>query len=264
MVKLALVVMGATVLGAFGAAVALSVRGAAGALVELAAATSSTLAWGAGILVAVPASLHAFRDDRRSGVRALLVARGASAAVYARGRVIGLAIVLFAVVGGGTLVSGGAAVLLASRAGVAAHALEGLVAALVYAAAFAIVVAPMALAALGARSTGRGYARFIVLLVVPELLKPWTSDLVPAGWGELLSVPSALAGLRGALLPQAFDVARGARAGFVLAAFAALCFAFVLAEIAGIDAEADGESPAPNFQGPPQGAVRSAPDESRA
>jgi hypothetical protein len=58
----------------------------------------------------------------------------------------------------------------------------------------------------------------------------------------LLSVPSALAALRAAVLPQAFDVARFARAGFVLAAFSALCFAYVLAEIVQLDAVADGES----------------------
>jgi len=241
MVKIALVVTALTTLGAFGAAVVLSGRGAAETLVQLGAATSTALAWGAGILVAVPASLQALRDDRRSGVRALLIARGASTATYARGRVLGLALVLLGVVGGGTLVSGGSAFLLASRIGVAARALEGLVASLVYAAAFALVVAPMSLAALGARSRATGYARFLVLLLLPELLKPWTSELVPAGWGELLSVPSALSALRASLPPQAFDPARLARAAFVLAGFAALCFAFVLAEIAALDAREGAE-----------------------
>jgi hypothetical protein len=245
MVKIALVVAAATVLGGVATAIVLSARGggATGALGQLGAATSTLLAWGAGILIAVPASLHAFHDDRRNGIRALLRARGASTATYARGRVLGLAVVLLAVVGGGTLASGGAAVLLASRAGVAARALGELVASLTYAAAFAIVVSPMALAAFGTRSAGRGYLRFFaVLLVLPELLKPWTSELVPRGWGELLSVPSALSALRAAALPQAFDLARFARAGFVLAAFGALCFAYMLAELVALDAVPDGES----------------------
>ena len=241
MVKIALVVMAATTLGAFAAAVALAQRGAGGSLPDLAAAASTTLAWGAGVLVAVPASMQAFRADRSSGVRALLRARGASTSAYARGRVLGLALVLLAVVGGGTLVSGLAAMLLATRLGVATHALQGLIASLAYAAAFAVVVAPMSLAALGTRSRGGGYLRFLALLVVPELLEPWTSGLVPAGWGDLLSVPSALTALRASLLPPGIDAARLARAVFVLAAFAALAYALVRAEIAALDAEPEGE-----------------------
>jgi len=240
MVKIALVLAVAIAIGAVAAAAVLAGRGAGGALVQLARATSTALAWGAGILIAVPASLQALREDGKSGVRALLIARGASRGVYARARVGGLAIVLAAVVGGGTLVAGGAAVLLASRAGVARGALEGLVASLVYAAAFALVLAPMSLAAFGARPPARGYARFLAILVLPLIFEPWLSGFVPPGWGELLSIPSALDALRASLPPDGFDGARFARAALVLAAFAVLCFALVLGEIAALDARGGG------------------------
>ncbi|MGO8998863.1 MAG: hypothetical protein ACLQVI_36525 [Polyangiaceae bacterium] len=237
MVKIALALMGLTVLGALVTAVVLSGREAGGALVQLGAASSTALAWGAGVLLAMPASLEAFRDDRRNGIRALLRARGASTTAYAQGRVLGLALVLFVVVGGGTLVSGGAAFLLASRLGVAAHALGGLAAALVYAAAYALVVAPMSLAALGGRRRTGGFFRFAAVVLVPVFLERWTSSLVPAGWGDVLSLPAALNALRAALLTPGIDVARLARAAIVLAAFAALCFVLVLAEISALDAE---------------------------
>jgi hypothetical protein len=70
---------------------------------------------------------------------------------------------------------------------------------------------------------------------VPVLLEPWTSSLAPSGWGDVLSVPSALAALRASLLSP--DGLKLARAAFVLIAFAAICFAVMLAEIAALDAE---------------------------
>src|SRR5947199_7910282 len=153
MVKIAFGVAAMTVLGAIAAALALA-RSAAPRppLAELASAASSALAWGAGILVAFAAAAQALRRDAQDGVRALVRARGGSIAAYARGRVIGLAIVLAIVVGGGTLVSGAIAVLVAARFGAAASATQGLIASFAYAIAFAIVIAPLSLAALGARN----------------------------------------------------------------------------------------------------------------
>jgi hypothetical protein len=235
MVKVALAIAGLTTVASVVAALVLSARSSTDALVALGAATSTALAWGGGILAAVPASFQAFQSDRKNGLRALLLARGTTTKEYARGRVGGLALVLFAIAGGGTLVSGGAAFLLASHLGGAARALEGLGASLVYAAAFAVVVAPMSLAALGTRSRGGGYVLLGLLLVLPEMAEPWTSALVPAGWGELLSLPSALAALRASLPPEGFDPVRLTRSAFVLAAFGALCFAFLRAEIASLD-----------------------------
>jgi hypothetical protein len=240
MVKIALVLMAVTTVGAVITAAVLAGRGEGEKLALVGAASSTLLAWGAGVLVAVPASLEAFRDDRKEGIRALLRVRGASRTTYAQGRVLGLALVLFAVVEGGTLASGGAAFLLAARLGTAGRALQGIAASLVYAAAYAVVVAPMSLAALGGRSRAGGFLRFAAVVLVPVFLLPWTSSLVPPGWGEVLSVPSALDALRASLLPPGFDGARLARAGVALAAFAAVCFVLVLAELAAFDAEQAG------------------------
>jgi hypothetical protein len=235
MVKLALVLMGVTTVGAVVSAIVLGGRGGGEKLALIGPASSTLLAWGAGVLVAVPASLEAFREDRKGGIRALLRSRGASTRGYAQGRVLGLALVLFAVVGGGTLASGGVAFLLATRVGAGARALEGLVASLVYAAAYAVVVAPMSLATLGARTRPGGFLRFGAVVLVPLLLEPWTSSLAPTGWGDVLSVPSALAALRASLLSP--DGLKLARAAIVLIAFAAICSAVMLAEIAALDAE---------------------------
>ncbi len=235
--KLAFALAGLTVVWAVGAAVVLAGRDAGKALADVGAASATLLAWGAGILVAVPASMRALREDRESGVRALLRARGVSATAYATGRVSGLALVLFAVVGGGALVAGGASVLAASRVGVAAAALHGLVVALAYSAAYALVVAPIALAALGARSRPGGFLRFLAVILVPLLLESWAASLAP-DWGHLLSVPTALTALRAAVA-HGLDVAGLARALVVLAAFAAVSFVLVLAEIAALDSETE-------------------------
>ena len=59
----------------------------------------------------------------------------------------------------------------------------------------------------------------------------------PLGWpaARCGGVPSALAALRASLLSP--DGLKLARAAFVLIAFAAICFAVMLAEIAALDAE---------------------------
>lgn len=99
------------------------------------------------------------------------------------------------------------------------------------------MISPLAFAALGGRSRAGGYVGLLALLVVPELLEPWTRSLVPHGWRDLLSVPSALASLRESLMPPAFDAPRLARSAAALALFALACFAIVRAEIARVDAE---------------------------
>ncbi len=235
LVKLA-VALGALVT-VIGVAVALVHRGSATTIAEIPAAASSALAWGAGVPVAFAASIHAFRNDRARGIRALLHARGARPADYANGRVLGLALLVFAVVGGGTLVSGGAGMLAASTVGASGRTMHGILASLVFALAFAGVMAPLALAAIGGRSRAGGYVGLLVLLVLPEMLERWTSALVPSEWTDLLSVPSALAALRSSLASQEIDAARFARAACVVVAFAALCFALARAEIARVDAE---------------------------
>jgi len=226
LVKLALS-LGALVT-AFAVGLALVRHGSAATLVQLTAATSSVLAWGAGVPVAFAASIHAFREDHTRGVRSLLHARGARPLDYGYGRVLGLALLLFGVVGGGTLLSGVASILAASTI---------LAASLVFSGAFALVMAALALAAIGGRTRAGGYFGLLLLLVLPELLERWTSTLVPDSFGDLLSVPSALAALRSSLASPEIDAARFLRAACVVVAFAALCFALARTEIARVDAE---------------------------
>jgi hypothetical protein len=237
MVKIALGVAAITVLAFAGIALALA-RGdeATPPLSQLATLASSALAWGAGLLVAVPASAQALRRDRATGVRAMLRARGVPVAVYARGRVLGLAVVLALVVAGGTIACGLFALLAAARLGEAAHVARATLGSALYALAFAGVVAPLAMAALGARSRAGGYVVLLAILVVPELAEPWTRAIAPEAIGDVLGVPAALASLR-ASVSAPLDVARLARAACVLAALAAVCFAMVRAEIARVDAE---------------------------
>jgi hypothetical protein len=52
-----------------------------------------------------------------------------------------------------------------------------------------------------------------------------------------VSIPSALAALRGSLLPPGVDVARLIRASFVLAVVAAVCLALARAGLVRVDAE---------------------------
>jgi hypothetical protein len=206
------------------------------AVADVPAATSTAMAWGAGVLVAFAAALRAFRLDRSRGIRALFVARGVTLADYARGRTLGLALVVLGLVGGATLLCGGIALLTAPTPLASTRTAAGLAASLVYGAAFAVVIAPLSLAALGGRTRAGGYVGLLLLLVVPELAERWTSQLVPEAWADLLSVPSALAALRSAIAPD-LDVPRLARAACVLALFAALCYALARTEIARVDAE---------------------------
>src|SRR5580700_5645510 len=186
----ALVVTG-LVLSAIGA-VAACVEAVAGTRwkgAALPAIAAHAIAWGAGVTVAFGAALHAVRRDRAEGVVALARARGANAADYVRGRVGGLIAVLAIAVGGGTLASGIAATSVAHPALATARATVG---ALAYSLAFAATLGPVALAALGARSRGTGYLALLAVVVIPELLSPWTSALLPHGWNELTSIPAAL------------------------------------------------------------------------
>jgi hypothetical protein len=147
------------------------------------------LAWGAGVTVAFGAALQAIRRDRVEGVVALARARGLGAADYVRGRVGGLVAILAVSVGGGTLAAGIAATSIAHPALPVARSTLG---ALAYSLAFAATLGPVALATLGARSRGGGYAALLAVVVIPEVLSPWTAALLPHGWNELTSIPAAL------------------------------------------------------------------------
>ncbi|MGH7271522.1 MAG: hypothetical protein ACREJ3_13920, partial [Polyangiaceae bacterium] len=65
-----------------------------------------------------------------------------------------------------------------------------------YALVFAATLGPVTMAALGARTRARGYFTLLAVLVLPEVLAPWTLSLLPAGWDELASIPAALETVR--------------------------------------------------------------------
>lgn len=192
---LAAVGIGLTLLGAIASVVATlawaSTEG--NAVARLPALESSAIAWSGGTTLAFGAALHALRRDREQGVLALVRLRGAGLAAYVRGRVGGVVVLLAATVGGATLVGGLAVVSVAHPVKPAALAT---VAALAYALAFAVTVGPVAMATLGARSRAGGYLSLLAVLVLPELVAPWTASLLPRGWHELTSVPAALAAVR--------------------------------------------------------------------
>ena len=161
---------------------------------------SSALAWGGGFLLAFSASAHALRRDRTEGIRALFIARTTSLRGYLLGRVGGLAALIALVVAGGTLFCGLAAMGGASRAASVPRILQATFAGMAFAVAFAAVVAPIAFAALGARSRLGGYVFLICVVSLPESVS------------DVLSIPSALGALRTSLAPGTLDLARTARA----------------------------------------------------
>jgi hypothetical protein len=173
---------------------------------------SSALAWGGGFLLAFSAAAHALRRDRTEGIRGLFVARTTSLRGYLLGRVGGLAVLIALVVAGGTLLCGLAAMGGASRAGAVPRILQATLAGIAFAIAFAAVVAPVAFAALGARSRLGGYFFLICVVSLPELLVMTMGSSLPESVADVLSIPSALAALRTSLAPGTLDLARTARA----------------------------------------------------
>jgi hypothetical protein len=198
----------------------------AGAAAQLPMVASSAIAWSAGLLLAFGAALRAVRRDREEGVVALVRARGASVAAYVRGRVGGLVVMLALAVGGATLVAGLGAVSVARPSLPAARAS---IAAMAYALAFAATLGPVAMAALGARTRSGGYLTLVAVLVVPELLAPATSALLPRGWHELTSIPAALAAVRAGVAAPGVMGASMARALAGLAAVVAVSLVVVAA-----------------------------------
>ena len=235
---LATLAIGISVVISFGGVVlafVLARRGTA-ALEEVPTFVGSVLAWAGGVMLAFAASAHALRRDRDDGIRALIRARGGSLHSYLLGRVGGLVVVVGAVVVGGTLVTSIASTALASRAGIAAVA-QASAAALLYAGAFSLTLGPVALAALGARSRAGGYLWLLGIVLVPELFEGWTSRILPAAWSDLGSIPSALAALRGALMPPGIDLAKVARAAVVIAVVIATALVIVRRQLGRLDAE---------------------------
>lgn len=226
------------VLAAIGAAaaivasVAMARRGGSAALLPM--LTAEGIAWCAGVTLAFGASLRAIDRDREQGVLALVRARGVSAGTYVRGRVGGLVLVLAAVVGGATFVTGLAATSVGGASWGAVRAWAG---ALAYAIAFAATLGPVAMASLGTGSRAAGYLTLLSVLVLPELVAPWTSLLLPRGWHELTSIPAALDAIRAGVSAPIDSGARGARAFAALAAVVAVSVVVVGARLARAEAE---------------------------
>lgn len=192
------------------------------------------IAWSAGGALAFGAALRSLHNDREEGILSLLRARGASIGEYVGARVGGLVILLATAVGGATLVAGVAAT---SAAGATnREALRSGVAALAYSMAFAATIGPVAMASLGARSRVGGYLALLAVLVVPELLAPWTSALLPHGWHELTSIPAALDAVRDGFTRPFGAWPRAARAIAGLTAVVAVSLVVVSARVAHAEA----------------------------
>jgi hypothetical protein len=181
---------------------------------------SSALVWGGGFLQAVSVSAGALRRDRIEGIRHLLVTRTASLRGYLLARVGGLAAVLGVVLGSGTLFVGVVAILAATHVHAVTQTLHATLASLVYVIVFAIVIAPVAFASLGARTRISGYFFLLMILVVPELLVATLGKTLPNEVSELCAIPSALAAFRSAIAPGSVEPLRALRALLALAVFA--------------------------------------------
>ncbi len=239
MAKLALAVAALTVLGVTALAFRLA-RSHGDALEEVPKLASTWLAWGAGTLLLLGASMRAFPLDREHGIRALVRARGCEDARYLWTRVGGLATTLAVVVAGGTAFTGLVAMLLGHGAQSAARTLQASGAALVYGLAFAHVLAPVGMATLAARSRAGGYALLALVLIAPELLRGWLTTILPEGWGALASIPGALLGLRTSLSPGQLDGWLFARSFAILALVAALALLALRVELTALDRSARG------------------------
>jgi hypothetical protein len=216
-------------------AIAVARRGAHAPVHDVPLVASSALAWGGGFLHAFATSAHALRNDRSNGVRDLLVARTTSLRGYLTARVGGLAAILALVVGGGTLLCGVVATLAAMRVGAVPKTLQATLASVVFAVAYAAVLAPVAFAALGARTRLGGYLFLIGVLVVPEVVASALTGPLPESVTEVLAIPSALGALRSSLCPGGFDPLRAVRALVALGVFAAFSMFLVRREVVSLE-----------------------------
>jgi hypothetical protein len=198
------------------------------AVAQLPTLEASAIAWIAGVVLAFGAAARALGRDREQGVLALVLLRGGGLAAYVRGRVGGVVVLVAVAVGGATLVGALAAI---SVAHPIAPAVRAAIAALVYALAFAGTIGPIAMATLGARTRAGGYLSLLAVLVVPELLAPWTASLLPSGWHELTSVPAALAAVRAGVASPVEGAEPLARAVAGLVAVVAMSLVVVAARV---------------------------------
>jgi hypothetical protein len=196
---------------------------------------SGALAWGGGFLLAFSAAAKALRRDREEGILALFVARTTSLRGYLAARIGGLAALIALLVAGGTLVCGLVTSAASSSAAAVPRVLHATGAGVVFALAFSAVVAPLAFAALGARSRIGGYLFLVGVVMVPEAIVLALGSALPASLAEVLSIPSALSALRSALAPGSVDLARALRALVALAVVVGLAVAVVRREAVVVD-----------------------------
>jgi hypothetical protein len=235
--KASIVIAALTTIIAVVFAIVLATRGDAIATSDMPVICASALAWGAGVLIAFAAAAQSMVRDRDEGIAFLLAYRGASLRDHLVARAFGLAALLIIVLGGGTLLCGVACIASTSQLGVASRTIHTTFASCTYIVAFAIVIAPLSLAALGARSRAGGYGWIVAILFLPEMISPFTSTLVPFAWRETVSIPAALATLRASLMPDVVDLSRGARALLILAIASAFCFLLARREFTHLRAE---------------------------
>ncbi|MBX3233012.1 MAG: hypothetical protein KIT84_12650 [Labilithrix sp.] len=219
-------------------AVAYATRGGSAPAYAVPIVTSSAVAWGGGILLAFSASASALRRDRVEGVRELFVTRTTSLRGYIVARVGGLAALLVLVVAGGTALTGTLAVLASLKAEGLPRTMQASAAAIAYAVGFAVVVAPVAFAALGARTRMTGYLFLLAVLLLPEAITSALEGRLPTELLEVLTIPSALASLRAAIAPGTSDVLRLLRATIALVAFGAAALVWIRRDLARLEHEA--------------------------
>lgn len=234
----ALAVSVLTVLGMGALAVVLKNRDAESTLHDVPLVASSALAWGGGFALAFGAAVHALRRDVSEGLRDALALRSVGLRDYLVLRVGGLAALVALVVAGGSAAVGLFSALLGLGAGVSLRSLQATFASVLFGVGFAIVIAPTAIAALGARTRVGGYMFLLGVVVLPELAVTAASSALPHALADVLSIPSALGALRASVAPGSFDVARLARATVALAVFTALTIALVRREARGVLEEA--------------------------
>jgi hypothetical protein len=189
---------------------------------------SMALAWSIGVSIAFGGALRALQRDFDEGIIALARARGVPVMAYAQGRVWGLAALIAGTLGCATLAAGVAATWLSTDRMAGAREAA---AALVYALAFAATLGPLSMATLGASSRLGGYLAFVVVLGLPEMMRPWTGALLPQGWHELTSIPSALAAVAAGVRSGGSSLWHMARALAALAAVVAASQAVVWARL---------------------------------
>jgi hypothetical protein len=150
-------------------------------------------------VVALSAAAGAILKDRTDGIFDLVVSRTLSVRRYVLCRILGIALVLFGLVGGTSAFVGFVALLAPSDAHEVMLTMRSLVASLAFAGAFSLVMAAVTLSLSGGRTRGAGLARFLAVVVGPTLL---FDGPLSDSWGvfaKLLPLPSALASVHHAL-----------------------------------------------------------------